>query len=117
MKENQKQPQKKQLKMLEKQRLGDMEHKINTDVSSFLLLLEEGSAAEVDTARKKARGDLLKWGQEMQHIAQTLGGKYPNTISEYLNSVDTLLHCPTEFVDPEKVNQCYSQSRNLEEML
>ena len=117
MKENHKQPQKKQLKVLEKQRLSDMEHKISADVGNFIVLLEEGSAIDANNARKKARADLLKWGQEMQHIAQTLGGAYPETVSGYINSIDTVLHCRTESVDHDKLNHCYNSTRDLEKML
>ncbi len=117
MKENRDQPEKKQLKVLEKQRLSDMEHKVSADVGNFLVLLEEGSASDVDNARKKARGDLLKWGQEMQHIAQTLGGKYVEAVSGYINSIDSILHCPTDFVDQEKITDCFDATRDLEKML
>ena len=117
MKEKHKQPQKKQLKVLEKQRLSDMKHKISADVGNFLVFLEEGSLNEVENARKKARGDLLKWGQEMQHIAQTLGSNYVEAVSGYINTIDMVLHCPTDFVDAEKVNECFHVTRELEEML
>lgn len=117
MKENRKQPQKKQLKVLERQRLSDMEHKISADIGNFLVLLEEGSAGEIENARKKARGDLLKWGQEMQHIAQTLGANYVEAVSGYINTIDTVLHCPIDFVDQEKVSDCFDATRDLEEML
>ena len=117
MKEKRKEPQKKQLKVLEKQRLSDMEHKISADVGNFLVLLEEGSSNDVENARKKARGDLLKWGGEMQHIAQTLGGHYVEVVSGYINTIDTVLHCPTDFVDAEKVNACFHATRELEEIL
>lgn len=115
--EKSKEPQKKQLKVLERQRLADMEHKISADVNSFLVLLEEGSAADVENARRKARSDLLKWGQEMHHIAQTLGANYVESVSGYLNTIDTMLHCPTEYVDQEKINRCFHMTRDLKEML
>lgn len=117
MKKKRNEPKKSQLQVLEKQRLSDMEHTVSADVGNFLVLLEEGSAADIEVARKKARGDLLKWGQEMQHIAQTLGGRYVKAVSEYINSIDTVLHCPTDFVDEEKVSDCFHTTRALEKML
>ncbi len=111
------QPQKKQLKVLEKQRLSDMEHKISADVGNFIVLLEEGTSTEIDNARKRARGDLLKWGTEMQQIAQTLGSNYVEAVSGYINTIDTVLHCPPDFVDEEKVSECFQVTRKLEKML
>lgn len=117
MKKNQGQPKKKQLKTLEKQKLRDMEHRISRNVSAFFVLLEEGSADEVTQARQKARADLLKWGSEMQAISRTLGGDYPECVKGFIDNVDTVLHCPTEFVDQEKMTRCYHAQHDLEKML
>ncbi len=116
MKKNPKQPERGHLKLLEKQRLQDIEHKISADVGAFTVLLEEGSAQEIEAARKRARADLLKWGQEMQHIAQTLGKEYPTAVLSYLSSVDTLLHCPPEYIDHEKLSSYVTRSSFLKKM-
>ena len=102
---------------LQKQLLHDIEHKLSIDLGQFLLLIEEGKPEEIDHAQKMARGDLLKYGPEMQKLAQTLGAEYPNVVFQFLDSVDNLVHCPINFVDEVKINLCYKTMRTLERML
>src|SRR4051812_30970998 len=78
--------------VLEKQMLVDLEKKISLHVGSFLVLTEEGDPTQIALAHQRAKSDFMKFGPEMHRLAQELGGEILYIVSEYLESVDTVLH-------------------------
>ena len=102
--------------VLEKQMLVDLEKKISLHVGSFLVLAEEGNPTQIALAHQRAKSDFMKFGPEMHRLAQELGGEILYIVSEYLESVDTVLHT-AEFLDDEKVSQCFRTTQKLEARL
>lgn len=103
--------------LLEKQQIIDLEKRINLHVGSFLVLSEEGDPQQIAFAHAQARNEYLKFGPEMHKIALKIGGPLTRTIEEYLESIDVLLHCLTNWVDEDKINQYYRKTQKLESEL
>ncbi len=97
-----------------KQNLSDLEHRITMRLGSFLILIEEGTPPQILNAKQRAISDLIKIGPDMEKIAQEIGGKLPVFVHEFLDSVDTILHSPTGFVDEAKIARCFSSTQKLE---
>ncbi|MGE5195885.1 MAG: hypothetical protein ACM3JI_00975 [Anaerolineae bacterium] len=104
-------------KMTSKQKLEDLEHKINADLGDFLVLNEEGNQEQIDHARHKAKNDLLKFGPDMYKIASEMGGKYPNYVDEYLESIDSILHSPAGWIDNALITHCFKMMEKLDREL
>jgi hypothetical protein len=102
--------------VLEKQMLFDLEKKLSLNVGSFLVLTEEGDPTQIALAHQKAKTDFLKFAPEMHRIAELLGGDILFSVSEYLDSVDTVLHT-AGFLDEEKIAQCFHKTQKLEATL
>ncbi len=102
--------------VLEKQMLVDLEKKINLHVGSFLVLTEEGDPTQIALAHQRAKSDFMKFGPEMHRLAQELGGEILYIVSEYLESIDTVLHT-ADFLDDEKVSHCFRTTQKLEARL
>ena len=102
--------------VLEKQMLVDLEKKISLHVGSFLVLSEEGDPTQIALAHQKAKSDFMKFGPEMHRIAEQLGGDILHVVSEYLESIDVVLHT-TAFLDDEKISQCFYKTQKLEAKL
>jgi len=104
-------------RVLEKQKLADLEHRISIDMGNFLVLLEEGTPQQIDLAKQKARTDLIKFGPDMQKMAEKIGGKLPSAVEDFLMSVDTILHSASGWVDEAKISNCYNVTQKLEKEL
>ena len=104
-------------KGLEKQQLADLEHLITKDVNNFLVLLETGSAQEIDQALHKARNDLMKFKPDMQKIAEKLGGNLPSIVDAFLTIADDVLHTTISMIDEALVSKCYQSTAKLEKEL
>ncbi len=102
---------------LNKQKLSDLEHRISSEVGSLLVLLEGGNTNQISEAAQKAKNDFLKHSPDMQKIASEMGGNYPRCVGEFLDSVDTILHSGTDWIDEAKVKSCYNATQKLEEIL
>lgn len=102
---------------LNKQILGDLERRISIHVGSFLVLTEEGDPTQIAMAQQKAKSEFLKFGPEMHKIAHHLGGKLPQVVDAFLESVDSVLHCNVEWLDEEKISKCYHTTQQLESEL
>ena len=102
-------------RVVEKQQLVDLEKKLSMDIGQFLVLSEEGNASQTDHARQKARTDLIKYGPDMQKLAQQIGGPFPRYVDNFLDSVDDLLH--TAMIDPAKISLLYHSTQQLEDEL
>lgn len=102
--------------VLEKQMLVDLEKRISLNVGSFLVLSEEGDPTQIALAHQKAKSDFLKFGPEMHRLAQQLGGEILYTVSEYLDSIDTVLHT-AEYLDDEKISRCFRTTQKLGRVL
>ncbi|MBI3236174.1 MAG: hypothetical protein HYZ48_00455 [Chlamydiales bacterium] len=97
-----------------KQALRDLEHRMSREVSTLILLWEEGNAHAIETAKLKAKSQYLKHGNEMQKVAQTLGERYSRAVRDFLDSVDTILHSDSTWIDEAKVRRCYQMTQQLE---
>lgn len=104
-------------KTIEKQKLSDLEHLVSMDAGTFLVLLEEGTAQQVDLSKQKAKTTLLKYAPEMVKIAQELGGLFPKVVEDFLNSVDEIVHTATGWIDTAKIKECYKSTQKLEKAL
>jgi hypothetical protein len=102
---------------LSKQQLIDLEHKISADIGSFLVLLEQGNAEQVTSASQKARSDFLKLGPDMKKLATQMGGAFPKHVSDFLDSIDNILHTGVNWLDEGKIKDCYCATQRLEEAL
>ena|SRR5579872_696750 len=104
-------------KLTLKQELGDLQKKIFSDLGAFLVLNEEGAIEQTAQAKAKGRTDLLKYGPEMKKIAEQIGGKYPQIVGEFLDSIDEIMHSAVGWVDEAKINHCYHVTEILEKEL
>lgn len=107
-------PRKSSSKVLNKQQLHDLELKLSTDINSFLVLNEEGSATQAEHAKQKAKSDLLKFGPDMKKISQEIGGNLPQAVDSFLNSIDIIVHAHAGFLDEQKISECYRATEMLE---
>ncbi len=101
-------------KVLQKQNLSDLERRISMHVGNFLVLIEEGSQTQIEQAKQKAQSELLKIGPDMEKVAQEIGGKFPVFVRDYLDSVDSILHSASGFVDDAKITRCFNTTQKLE---
>lgn len=102
---------------LSKQKLNDLERRISSDVGSFLVLLEGGSAEQVLSASQRARADVLKFGPDMKKLAGELGGNFPKLLGDFLESIDNILHTGVNWIDEAKIKACYSTTQKFEQAL
>ena len=73
-------------KSLVKQQLLDFERILEMDLSSFLVLREEGTSKQIESARVKMRSDLMKYGSDMEAIGRDLGEGFPE-MEQYRSDV------------------------------
>ena len=97
-----------------RQELADLEHRISMEFGKFLVLLDEGSPADAALAKQKSKSGLLKYGPDMQRLAKELGGKIPQYVQEFLESLDVILHTQTATIDQAKITACFKKARELE---
>ncbi len=102
---------------IEKQQLSDLEHRIAMDLGNFLVLLEEGSTLQAEHAKQRAKSDLIKFGPDMQKIAEKIGGKIPFVVDAFLESIDMVLHTGVGWIDEAKISECYRVTQKLEKEL
>ena len=102
---------------LQKQELGDLEHKLSMDVGSFLVLSHEGSQEQIESARQKTRMDLLKYGPDMQKLAFQIGGTMPDTVENFIDSLDDIVHASLGWIDEQQLYHCFKASERLEKEL
>jgi hypothetical protein len=102
---------------LAKQMLNDLEQRISLNVGNFLVLSEEGDPAQIALAHQKAKSEFLKFGPEMHKIAAHMGGTLVQFVDEFLESVDSVLHTTSGFLDDDLVSKCFHTTRKLESEL
>jgi len=110
-------PEKKESQRMAKQMLNDLERRISLNVGNFLVLTEEGDPAQIALAHQKAKSEFLKCGPEMHKIAQHLGGTLLVFVDEFLESVDSVLHTASGFIDDDLITRCFHSTRKLESEL
>ncbi len=109
---------------INKQKLRDLEHKIRSDVGELLVFLQEGATPNARALSQKTKSDLLKFGPDMQKIAEEIGGAFPKKVAVFLAGVDSLLHSQKDegadlrlWIDDAKIESCYKATRSLEQAL
>lgn len=105
---------------LNKQKLIDLEHQLKADVGEFLVLLKDGSEDDVLRSSQKAKSDLLKYGPDMEKVAEAIGGRMPKFVNEFLHTVDIVVHpsSPSSlWVDDAKIKSCHVATQKLEDAL
>ena len=102
---------------LDKQKMRDLENKINLEVGSFLVLIEEGTEEQADLAKIRAKSEYLKFGPEMQKLAFKLGSRFPEAVDDYLDSIDAIVHSSLSWVDESTVAAYCHTMQNLEDLL
>lgn len=100
-----------------KQKVRDLEHKLSIDIGCLLVLLTEGSSEQVALAGRKTKNDLIKFGPDMQKMAEEVGGKLPKAVDDYLESVDGIIHSATGWIDEAKITHCYNMTQRLQKEL
>lgn len=90
--------------VLQKQQLKDFEHILSMDLSSFLILKEEGTPKQIDQARVKVRSDLMKYGTDMEAIARDLGLGLPELVRNYVKSMKEIVVNAKDELDPALLN-------------
>ncbi len=112
------------LMKLNKQRLSDLEHKIQSEVGELLDFLNEGALPKAEAVSQKAKNDLLRFGPDMQKIADEIGGAFPKKVSTFLSTIDNILHSQKEgsstfhlLVDDSKIQSCFKATQSLEQAL
>src|SRR5690348_15042307 len=104
-------------KDLLKQKIADLEQRLSMDVGALLVLLSEGTSEQVDLVSKKTKSDLLKFGPDMEKLAEQMGGKLPGVVHEYLDSVDSIIHSASGWIDEAKISRCYAMTQKLQKEL
>lgn len=92
-------------KDLQKQQLKDFEHLLEMDLSSFLILSQEGTTRQTEQARLKMRSDLFKYGGEMEAIGRDLGEGFPEMIRQYLKGMKLILDTSPASADSPLINE------------
>ncbi len=102
-----------------KQALHDIKHKINSTVGSLVVLMDEGSTAQITQAQLKARTEFMKHSEEMQQLAKRMGDKYIKAVQDFLSSVDRIVHSSAPWIDLDaaKIRDCHLMSERLEREL
>lgn len=74
-----------------RQDLQQLEHKIQSSVSAFIHSTKEGSPSKAHALCQQAKNTLLKFGPEMQKIANEIGGVFPKRVTDFLASIEKVL--------------------------
>ncbi len=104
-------------KELQKQKIADFERRLTMDVGALLVLLSEGTSEQMALIQQRTKSDLLKFGPDMQKIAEEMGGRLPKVVSEYLDSVDSIVHSASGWIDEAKITRCYAMTQKLQKEL
>lgn len=99
---------------VQKQALSDLERRISMRVGNFLVLIEEGTPTQITQAKQQALSELLKIGPDMLKVAESMGGKFPLFVHDFLDSIDHILHSAAGFIDEAKISRCFSCTQKLE---
>lgn len=102
---------------LQKQMLEDFEKLLKNDLGSLMALNGEGSSKQLEAARNKIRGDLLKYAPEMKKMAEKMGGQFSGAVDEFLKSIDGVLGSMGQWVDQAKVNDHFKAVHKLDNQL
>lgn len=107
-----------------KQRLSDLENNLKSDLGELLALVNEGSTDTAQYISQKTKNNLLRFGPEMQKIADDIGGAFPKKVSHFLSSVDSILHGQKEngstfhfVIENSKIQSCFKAQNSLEQAL
>ncbi len=100
-------------KMLQRQQLQDFEHLLNMDLSSFLILSEEGTQKQREHARTKMSSDLRKYGAELEAIGRDLGEGFPELITNYLKTMRQIAQNASGPIDSAIVNEFRKKALQL----
>ena len=100
-------------KVLQKQQLIDFEKILNMDLSSFLVLKEEGTPKQIESARVKMRSDLMKYGQDMEAIGSDLGEGFPEIVREYIKTMRQVVQNAASEIDPATLSGLRKQATTL----
>jgi hypothetical protein len=98
-------------KTLGKDLLQHFEQTLVRNVGEYLVLVEEGTPAQIEASRNLAKSALLKYGPEMIKFAQQLANGFPEKVEGFLNQVDLLLHSQ---LDEAMIFDYYSSTQQLE---
>jgi hypothetical protein len=99
---------------INKQELHDLAHKLNSEVGSLIVFIEEKNLSQIPAAQQKAKSCLLKHSDEMKKIAEKIGERTAKAVREYLDSVDLIIHSSSPWVDDSKIRHCFKMGENLE---
>jgi len=100
-------------KDLQKQQLKDFEHLLNMDLSSYLILIEEGTKRQIDQAKAKMLSDLKKYGSDMEAIGRDIGEGLPEMIRNYIKTMMQIAQNTDNAIDPAMINEARKQALNL----
>ncbi len=103
-------------KDMQKQQLIDFEHLLNMDLSSFLILSEEGTPKQIEQARVKACSDLRKYGSEMEAIGRDLGEGLPELVRNYIRTMKNIVTNISGPIDTSLVNEYRKEALKIKKV-
>jgi len=74
-----------------RQDLQQLENKIQTSVSAFIMASKEGSSSKTHTLYQQAKNNVAKFGPEMEKVADEMGGIFPKRVKDFLRTIDKVL--------------------------
>lgn len=92
-------------KVLQKQQLQDFERILEMDLSTYLILSQEGTQRQAEQARFKMRSNLRKYGSDMEAIGRDLGEGFPEMIRNYLKGMGQIAENTSIAPDAPIINQ------------
>lgn len=102
---------------IQKQMISDLEQLLKKDLGSLLAMNEEGSEKQIEAARNKIRGDLMKYAPEMKKMAEKMGDKFAGAVDDFLKSIDGVLGSMGQWLDQSKVTEHFKATNKLDNQL
>lgn len=99
------------------QQMKDLQHKIQMEVSAYIVLIEEGSKEQIILAHNRAKSALLKYGPDLKKMAHQGEQEIIDLINQYLDSVDSMVHCQINEIDQGRTNRLYESNQKLQKKL
>lgn len=100
-------------KDLQKQQIIDLEHLLEMDLSSYLVLKEEGTEKQIQKALAKMRTDLSKYGAEMEAISRDLGEGFPELATNYVRTFAQIVQAAATGIDKPLLDEHQKQGEIL----
>ncbi len=103
---------------LKKKELEDLEHLLNKDLGSLLMLNNEGTPEQVAKAKQDLHSHVQKYSAEMEKLAESLNPQTAELVKKFMGALqDFLKTIDTTTIDPAKINDYHKIQTVLHEVL